>query len=142
MLMYHTPAAMHPDDAAIQVLSGVLGDSPSGRLYKALVDNKKAVGAGMDTEERHDPGFIVAYAQLSPDQNLDDARQILLKTVEDFVKEPPSSEEVERVKTKIRKNVELAFANSQAIAMDLTEYAAQGDWRMLFLERDRLAKVT
>jgi len=142
MLMYHTPAAMHPDDAAIQVLSGVLGDSPSGRLYKALVDNKKAVGAGMDTEERHDPGFLVAFAQLSPDQNLDDARQILLKTVEDFVKEPPSNEEVERVKTRIRKNIELAFANSSAIAMDLTEYAAQGDWRMLFLERDRLAKVT
>jgi zinc protease len=142
MAMYHTPAGMHPDDAAVQVLSGVLGDVPSGRLYKALVDNKKAVGAGMDPEERHDAGFVVAFAQLSPDQNLEDAKQILLKTVEDFAKEPPSKEEVERVKTRIAKNIELAFANSQAIALDLADYQAEGDWRMLFLERDRLKAVT
>jgi zinc protease len=142
MALYHTPAALHPDDAAVQVLSGVLGDVPSGRLYKALVDNKKAVQAGMESDELHDPGFVVAYAQMSPDQNREDARQILLKTVEDLTKEPPSKEEVERVKTRIRKNIDLAFANSQAIAMMLTEYASQGDWRMLFLERDRLAAVT
>lgn len=142
MAMYHTPAALHPDDAAVQVLAGVLGDVPSGRLYKALVDNKKAVGANAGTDELHDPGFLMAMAQLSPDQNLDEARQILLKTVEDLTKEPPSKEEVERVKTRIQKNIELAFANSQTIAMMLTEYASQGDWRMLFLERDRLAKVT
>jgi zinc protease len=142
MALYHVPAALNPDDAAVQVLCGVLGDVPSGRLYKALVDAKKAVGAGMGSDELHDPGFAVASAQLSPDQNLDEARQILLKTVEDFAKEPPSKEEVERVKTHIRKNIDLAFANSQAIALMLTEYAAQGDWRMLFLERDRLAAVT
>lgn len=142
MAMYHTPAGMHPDDAAVQVLTGVLGDVPSGRLYKALVDNKKAVAASMDSEELHDPGFIVASAQLSPDQNIGEARQILLKTVEDFAKEPPSKEEVERVKTRYQKYIELAFADSQRIALVLTEYAAEGDWRMLFLERDRLAAVT
>jgi zinc protease len=142
MAMYHTPAALHPDDAAIQVLNGVLGDVPSGRLYKALVDNKKAVGAGMDMQILHDPGVIFATAQLSPDQNLDEARHILLKTVEDLTKEPPSKEEVERVKTRIQKHIEMAFANSQGIAMMLTEYASQGDWRLLFLERDRLAAVT
>jgi len=142
MAMYHAPAGMHADDAAVQVLAGVLGDVPSGRLYKALVDNKKAVAAGMDTQDLHDAGFVIASAQLSPDQNIDEARQILLKTVEDFAKEPPSKEEVERVKTRYQKYIELSFADSQRVALLLTEYAAEGDWRMLFLERDRLAKVT
>src|SRR4051794_23081357 len=40
--VYHSPAGSHPDDPVLNVLAGVLGDSPSGRLYKALVDNKKA----------------------------------------------------------------------------------------------------
>jgi zinc protease len=142
MALYHTPAALHPDDAAIQVLCGVLGDVPSGRLYKALVDNKKAVGAEMGSDELHDPGFIMASAQLSPDQNIEEARQILLKTIEDVTKEPPSKEEVDRVKTRLQKYIELAMADSTRIALVLTEYASQGDWRMLFLERDRLAKVT
>src|ERR1039458_3148628 len=34
------------------------------------------------------------------------------------------------------------MANSQFVALMLTEYAAEGDWRMLFLERDRIKQVT
>ena len=30
----------------------------------------------------HDPGFAFAFAQLKPDQSIDEAQQILLKTVE------------------------------------------------------------
>ena len=142
MALYHTPAATHPDDAAVQVLAGVLGDIPSGRLYKALVDNKKAVEANMGSAEQHDPGFIMATAQLQPTQSIDEARKIMLDTVEGLAKEPPSKEEVDRVKTRLLKNIELAMANSQFVALMLTEYAAQGDWRMLFLERDRIKQVT
>ena len=42
MLGYHVPAGSDPDFAAIEVLTLVLGDTPSGRLYKALVETKKA----------------------------------------------------------------------------------------------------
>ena len=82
MLVYHVPAGSHPDDAALNVLAGVLGDSPSGRLYKALVDNKKAVGASMEMNDLHDAGFMMASVSLKTDQSLDEARQILLKIVE------------------------------------------------------------
>ncbi len=140
--IYHGPAGSHPDDPAINVLSGVLGDSPSGRLYKALVDNKKAVGASMGIEDLHDPGFIMASAKLKIDQSIDDARQILLKTIEDVANEPPTKEEVERVKTRLLKNIELEMNDSQAVALDLSEYASQGDWRLMFLMRDRIKAVT
>jgi zinc protease len=39
---YHIPAGSHPDFAAIEVLSQVLGDTPSGRLHTAIVENKLA----------------------------------------------------------------------------------------------------
>src|SRR5664279_744737 len=62
--IYHVPAGSHPDAAALEVLAGVLGDHPSGRLYKALVDNKKAVAASMEMQELHDPGFLIASVSL------------------------------------------------------------------------------
>src|SRR6185369_5490665 len=34
MAMYHVPAGSHPDAAAVQVMAEILGDVPSGRLYK------------------------------------------------------------------------------------------------------------
>jgi zinc protease len=140
--IYHGPAGAHPDDPVINVLSGVLGDSPSGRLYKALVDNKKAVGVSMGIEDLHDPGFIMASVKLKTDQSIDDARQILLKTLENVANEPPNKEEVERVKTRILKNLELEMNDSQSVALDLSEYYSQGDWRLMFLMRDRIKAVT
>jgi zinc protease len=142
MAMYHVPSGSHPDAPAIDILAGVLGDTPSGRLYKALVDNKKAVNANMGMQSMHDPGFMVATARLQADQNLEEASQIMLKTIENLVKEPPTKEEVERVKTRMLKDIELEMADSQSIAVDLSEFAAEGDWRLLFLNRDRLKAVT
>ena len=142
MAVYHAPAGSHPDDPPLNVLAGVLGETPSGRLYKALVDNKKAVGASMGVEDLHDPGFILVSASLKLDQSLDDARQILIKTVEGVTAEPPSKEEVERAKTRLLKNIELEMNDSQAVALDLSEYYSQGDWRLMFLMRDRIKAVT
>lgn len=41
---FKTAAASHEDAAPLEVLSQIMGDSPSGRLYKALVDSKFPVG--------------------------------------------------------------------------------------------------
>jgi zinc protease len=142
MAVYHVPAGSHPDAAALDVLAEVLGGRPSGRLYKALVDNKKAVGASMGMEELHDPGFLLASASLKLDQSLDEARQILLKTVEGLPTEAPSKEEVDRAKTRLLKNIELEMNDSQSVALDLSEYYSMGDWRLMFLMRDRIQAVT
>jgi zinc protease len=142
MVAYHGPAGSHPDSAALDVLTSILGETPSGRLYKALVDNKKAVAAGMDFEEMHDPGFIMASVRLRQDQSLDDARNILLKTIEGFTAEPPSKEEVQRAKDRLLKNIELGLADSESVGLTLSETAAVGDWRLLFLERDQVKAVT
>ena len=52
------------------------------------------------------------------------------------------AEEVDRVKTRLLKQVEQEMADSQAVALDLSEYASQGDWRLMFLMRDRIKGVT
>jgi zinc protease len=140
--IYHVPAGSHPDAAALNVLAGVLGDHPSGRLYKALVDNKKAVAASMAMEEMHDPGFLLASVSLKVDQSLEEARQILLKTVEGLPAEAPTKEEVDRVKTRLLKDIELEMNDSQSVALDLSDYFSQGDWRLMFLMRDRIKTVT
>jgi zinc protease len=141
-VLYHIPAGSHPDTAVAEVLTGVLGETPSGRLYKALVENKKAVSAGMDTEEMHDPGFVMATVRLRQDQSLDDARQAVISTIENLASEPPSEQEVERAKTRILKQIEMLMTNTQSLALQLSEWTSFGDWRLLFLMRDRIKAVT
>lgn len=140
--VYHIPAALHPDIAPLDVMAQVLGAPQTGRLYKALVDTQKAVAASMSAEDQHDPGVALAYVQLKPEQSVEDAQQILLKTVEGMSNEPPTQEEVDRAKARILKNIELAFTNSQSMAIMLGGYAGDGDWRAFFLMRDEIGKVT
>jgi zinc protease len=142
MAVYHIPAELHPDMAALDVMAQVIGAPQTGRLYKALVDNKKAVAAGMSAGGMHDPGFAFAFAQLKPDQNIDEAQQILVKTIEGLAAEPPTQEEVDRAKQRILKNYELMLTNSQTVGIILGGSIGDGDWRTLFLNRDELKKVT
>jgi zinc protease len=140
MMGYHIPAAAHPDYAAVDVLSDVLGASPSGRLYKALVDAKKSASVAAFVLPSLEPGVIFTMAELRKDQSLDSARAAMaaiLDTSRTF-----TTEEVERVKTTALKNTELLLNNSEQVGVTLTEWAAAGDWRLLFLHRDRIRKVT
>ena len=141
-IVYHTPAASHPDDAALEVLSSVLGDSPSGRLYKALVDNKKASSVGGNNIDLAEAGVLMFSAQVRKEQSLDAARDTMISTIEKLTQEPPTAEEVERAKTKILKNIDLQLNDSAQIGVALSEPASVGDWRLLFLSRDELKKVT
>jgi len=143
IIAWHGPAYSHPDSAALEILSGIMsGGGGTGRLYKALVDNKKALSVGMENEEFHDPGLIMVNATLSKDQSLDDAKKIIEQTVSSVIAEPPTKEEVEKIKSKIIQGMDASMRNSQALATGMTENIASGDWRLFFLNYDELKAVT
>lgn len=141
-VVYHIPAAIHPDVAPLMVLSEIFGAQQTGRLYKALIDPKKATQVYFFENGMHDPGYASAFAELKTDQSIDDARQTMLKTVEELANNPPTQEEVDRAKGRLAKNFELTLANSQNVALWLGSTVGSGDWRELFLSRDEVARVT
>src|SRR5438034_208224 len=74
MAGYHVPAASHPDSAAIGIMASILSDSPSGRLYKSLVETKKATSVLKIGFDQKDPGYIILGAQLDKTASLEAAR--------------------------------------------------------------------
>ncbi len=139
---YRIPSGSHPDSAALNVLGDVLTSSPSGRLYKLLIESKKATAVGANVFELHDPGYKFYTATLAKDGNLDEVRDLMISNLETFAKEPPTTEEVERSKTQILKNFEMTLNDPNRVGLGLSEYIAQGDWRMFFISRDRVRTVT
>src|SRR5262249_44142159 len=139
---YHIPAGAHPDFAAIDVISSILGDTPSGRLHKALVETKKASEVGDFTLQLHDPGLMIYFAQLRKDDPIDPAREAMVKTVEEAVAQPFTAEEVDRAKRSLLTNIDLVLNSSGRVGLGMSEWVAIGDWRLLFIHRDRIKKVT
>ena len=139
---YHIPDGANPDFPALEVLGSILGEESSGRLYKALVDNKKATQVFADPEQQNEPGLLVAGAVLRTSDNIDEARKAMLDVIAAVASEPPSKEEVERAKTRLLKNIDLALNDSNQVGVFMSESIALGDWRLLFLDRDRIKSVT
>ncbi|HVG28569.1 MAG TPA: pitrilysin family protein [Pyrinomonadaceae bacterium] len=139
---YHVASGAHPDYAAVDILSQVLGDTPSGRLHKALVETKKASSVQGFGFQWRDPTLVFFGAEVRTGDSLDAARDALLQTVEGIGANPPTKEEVERARSQVLKGIELALNNSDQVGLTLSEYIGAGDWRLFFLHRDRLRKVT
>src|SRR5262249_6837497 len=71
------------------------------------------------------------------------AGDAVCKPLEDAVANPPTQAEVDRVRTQMLRGLENNLSNPQAIATGALNTAiAQGDWRLMFLQHDELAKVT
>jgi len=161
LVAYHVVSAGHPDSAALQVLTGIMnganggrggrgggrgrggaGDPNEGRLAKFVVDPELATSANMRFQALHDPGLSEISANLTQDQSPDAARDAIFKTIQDVIDNPPTAEEVERVRTQLLRTLENSLSNPQAIATGALNTAiAQGDWRLMFLQHDRLKDV-
>ena len=139
--LYHIPAGTHADFAPIAVLSEVLGSTPSGRLHKALVETKKAVGADADAYSMAEPGYITFNTELRKTDSATEARKIMLDVIENVSHKPISEQEVEIAKSSMLNDFEKVLNDPTRLGISLSEAISKGDWRTFFLYRDRIEAV-
>jgi zinc protease len=141
MAGYHGVPGAHPDQAAAELLTLVMGATPAGRLHKRLTEARLAAETWAWTPTLHDPGFVSFGASLAPGQDLPAAQAALLATLEGVAQAPITSEELERARVKWLNGWDQQFTDPERIGVALSEFVAQGDWRLFFLLRDRVRGV-
>jgi zinc protease len=140
--MYHIPSGSHADFEPVEVLQGLLTDVPAGRLYKKLVESKMASEVSGYDYQTKDPGVAIFTVTVPKEKNLEAAKDTMINTIETFSAIKPTAQEVERIKTEYLKDIDLRLNSAERVGLALSEYIAQGDWRLFFYERDQLKKVT
>lgn len=135
--MYHIPAAGSPDYVPFDLAATILADTPSGRLYKALVPTKEATDVFGFTMDQHDPGIAMFGAQLQADMDEGKALATLTGTLESVGKQPFTAEELERARSKWLTAWQQTYNDPERVGVALSEAIASGDWRLFFLQRDR-----
>ncbi|CAN5904049.1 hypothetical protein BH11MYX2_BH11MYX2_17840 [soil metagenome] len=141
-LAYHTVGAASPDYAAVLAAMDLLEREPSGRLYKKLVATKLASSISAGQELFRDPYLATFVAEVRDGKNLDKVEKIIEAEFEGLGNAKIDPKEVERWRVYSLKNLELAFASSQQIAVELSEFIGLGDWRAIFAYRNSIEKVT
>lgn len=142
MAAYHIMPGSHADYPAMEVLTELLTAEPNGRLYKNLVNTKKASSEFGFSFQLFDPGFVLFGAEVLKEKSLDEAKKAFTATLDSAAVLKPSKEDVERAKTTILKNWDLEFRNSERVGLSVSEAIATGDWRLAFLFRDNIRKVS
>ena len=93
--------------------------------------------------EVREPGFVVFGAVVKKGEPLEPVRQTMIDVIEgSWSKSPTDEAELKRQQQKQRTSFDRALADPQAFGVGLSEYISLGDWRLFFLQRDQLAKLT
>lgn len=140
--LYHIPAGSHEDYAAMEVLQDILTNQPSGRLYKALVGDKKAASVWSYSPTTKEPSFLYFNVDVPSDKSLQEAETTLLSALDDFKETPITDEEVNRAKANLLKQYDQISRNSAYMATYMSEFIGAGDWRLYFISRDRVENMT
>jgi len=141
-LGYKIPSSLQGDSDAISFMSQILGDEPTGRLHKQLVESGKAAQVFSFGMTGYAPGLQIIGAVVKSGQPLEPVRQALTEAVESFAKTPPSEEEMERTRRNFANYVEKSLNDPQRVGVTLSEEVSLGDWRLLFHGRDKLPTIT
>ena len=139
---YKIPSGLHDDSDVLNFASTILGEAPSGRLHKLLVESGKASQVFAFPQTGYAPGLQYFGAVVKKGEPLEPVRQALTQAIEDFAQHPPTPEEMERTRRGYLNEIERSLNDPQQVGVALSEVIALGDWRLFFVGRDRVPTIT
>jgi zinc protease len=141
MTGYHAVAAADPDYAAFRAIRFALTDEPSGRLYRSLVATGQASDVWSSMYLFHDPGMVTFGVKARDARAVARVKSALVAEVEGLAKKPITKEELERWRARALKDITLMMADSNRVAIELSEWAAAGDWRLMVAYREQVKQL-
>jgi predicted Zn-dependent peptidase len=143
---YHRPDYRDPDDAVYDAISDIMSNGRVSRLYRSLVEDQQiaaeAEGFSPFPGNKY-PGLFAFYAVPLPGHTPEEMRDAIHKEIDKLKTTDVSDAELAMYKTRTRADLLRGLADNQGLANALAEYQTRyGDWRELFLQLDKVDKVT
>ncbi|SFK51175.1 M16 family metallopeptidase [Lysobacter sp. cf310] len=142
MLAYRTPAGLDPDLDALEVLGLVLAGGRSSRLRRRLVATGAASEVWSSLSRLRHPGLLQLGAVVTSDDAYEQVERALREAIAELGRDGVSGDEVARAQARIRGSLLTSRDGALAIAMQLNEAIACGDWRAYATAADRIDAVT
>ena len=141
-ILWHTPAAGHPDAHALEVLAAVLSGR-SGRLHKALVlGGEVATSAFAHQMARKYAGMFNIGGEAKEPKTPGDVEAAIYGEIERLKNEPVSARELQKVKNNFAAMAVRRGASNFNMLVQLIQYEGGGDWRSINTEIPSILKIT
>ncbi|HFA49434.1 MAG TPA: insulinase family protein [Bacteroidetes bacterium] len=142
-LAFHSCARADDDFHAIDLLSDVLGNGPSSRLYRRLLKEQQLFShIDCYISGSLDPGLIVVEGKPSKGVSLEEAEAIIWKELELLKTENIPARELQKLKNKSESALVFSEVNVLNKAINLAFFEVVGDAARVNEEGERYQKVT
>ncbi|MBT8402077.1 MAG: insulinase family protein, partial [Rhodothermia bacterium] len=142
MLAFKQPPAHHDDVVALDLLSVVLALGKSSRLYRKLIDAGKATHVFSSASFLRDPGLFYVFAMLSPGVDAEVVEDLIWSELSAVASEGVKQSELDRALNQLTAQQAYGRDGSFAIASQLNEAIAAGDWKLYARALDRARAVS
>ncbi|AQW90364.1 M16 family metallopeptidase [Elizabethkingia anophelis] len=140
--VYHTVPFADKDYAALDALSNILTSDPSGYLYKSLVDTHKVASIYSYQQTLRDASFMYFGINIPNDTDIKVTENLVRSELDKIPTIKYTDQDVQRAKTALLKQYDNIKNNTISYAINLTEIIGAGDYRLGFLYRDNIEKLT
>jgi zinc protease len=142
IIAHKVPNGREADQPALDMLDAILSSGKNARLYRALVDQGLALNAGAGTDLHHDLSLHTLYAVLAPGTAHTQVEKALLAEVAKVKADGVTAAEVERVKQQYIARDAYKRDGTSAIAGEINEWIAVGDWTLYVTFPQKVQQVT
>ncbi len=145
-LGYHRPAHPHPDDEVFDVISSLLCDGRTSRLYKKIVLDLKIASnvecVSTYPAARLDSLFTIFSLPLEGHSNAE-VLQVIKEELKRLAEEGPSPQELTKVVNTLEASFIYPLDSNSSLASDLALFESlTGGWEYMYDFQDRVRRIT
>lgn len=127
-IAFHSPARMEEGYYAADLITDILSQGPSSRLYRRLVkENEWFSEINAYQMGSIDPGLLVVEGKPLPHVSMEEAEKVIWEQLEELCNHPVAPYELEKVKNKIESTMVFAEMAILEKAMNLAYFELLGD---------------
>lgn len=141
--VYHMGGRLSENFYICDIISDVLSNGQSSRLYLNLIKNSRlfsSIDAYVTGDA--DPGLFVFSGKLSEHTEMEEAEKAIQREIERFIAEPVTEHELQKVINKTEARISFSEINYQHKANNLAVFESLGDVDLINREKERYEVIT
>lgn len=140
---YHIPGRLSPEYYALEILSAILSEGNSSKLYETLVNDKKIFNSiNAYTSQSVDPGLLVISGTVSKKISLEQAEQELDSLIESVLNVGISERELDKAKNNYVSSTTFASMDLLARSEELAFATILGNTNMVNEDLEKMDGVS
>jgi predicted Zn-dependent peptidase len=142
-IAYHKPAVGHPDQYVFDVISAILSNGRTSRLYKSLIEEKRiaVMAHAYGGASRYADAFIFFSSPRHP-HTAEEVEEAIYEELEKLKTTPVTGHELQKIKNQLEAGFIRSLESASGLASEISSYEAISGWRYINTLVEKTVAVT